>query len=93
MKKLLSICALIFSITIMAQQEKVGENRNGTYIITNNLDLLKPAWDKLAKQKVINYTIHSKTNENTEVYYLSANSEDNQMKISIVLELVNNVFL
>lgn len=82
---------LFMNLSIFAQ-EKVGENRNGTFVITASLNLLKPEWNKIANQTVTNYSIISETTDGLRVYYLEGRTANNDVKICVGLEYIDNIF-
>lgn len=90
MKKLICLLIAIIVTPNLFAQEKVGENRDGKFVITENLKNLKDEWDKLAGENIINYSIVA-DEKNVETYYLLGKTEKG-IKIAIVLELKGEVF-
>lgn len=75
----------------MSDQEKVGENRNGTFVITANLNLLKQRWNDIAGETVSNYAIVIHKDEGVDWYYLVAKMKDGGT-ITTSVDYVNNTF-
>lgn len=90
MKKFILLGFLILSISMLGQ-ERVGENRNGTFVITANLNLLKLRWNEIMGETVKNYSIISATSEGELFYYLVANT-DNGNRVATTLAYRNNIF-
>ncbi len=80
---------MLMTVSVVGQ-EKVGENQNGKFVITENLKYLKEDWDKLADGKQIDYSIIA-DNKDNKIYYLLGKTEGG-LKIAISLELKDNVF-
>ena len=98
MKKLVFglIATVMFGLVGNAQNlVKVGEIKDGVFIITEDINGIKVEWDKiLQEQKIVgefsNYVIESDVDVelNNEIYYyLLANSKDNILKAARLLKL------
>lgn len=97
MKRVFSILLLALTSMIFAQ-EKVGESRNGTFVITASLDVLKPAWQKwLGEQRISDpltrYEIEEQRAEDGSTYYLLvASTKSGIVKVATGLDRVGNDF-
>jgi hypothetical protein len=93
MKKFLLFAVLVFCIGVQGQtREKVGEDDHGAFVITATLDLVKPEWNKIAKQTVTTYEIISAVDDGVRMYYLRGMTSDMGVKIATSLDLVNGIF-
>jgi len=91
MKKLIALGFLILTVSAMGQQ-KVGENRSGTFVITANLNLLKPRWNEIVGETVSDYRIISSTNDGAQWYYLVGTSSSGT-KVATTLAYEGNNFV
>ncbi|NUY79643.1 hypothetical protein HUK80_01950 [Flavobacterium sp. MAH-1] len=97
MKKLFVVLAMLLSFGINAQ-EKVGEVRSGSYVITASLNLVKPVWAQLARDAGFNdpliFTIEKITNDDSTFYYcLYATNAAKTVSIATGIELSGSNFL
>lgn len=102
MKKIfLSLIAIVLiGFNTFAQDEKIGEDRNGEFVITANLDYVLKAWnDVLIQQKIDTkletLDIRSGRYENSggEYFMLVAYNSDNSTKVACMINRVNGNFL
>ncbi len=96
MKKFIVLGVLFLTLT-MVSQEKVGEVRNGDFVITASLDLLKPEWARLSKNagkdEVLNFSIIKKAYEDgTPYYFLYATNSKKSIGIATHIDLESGVF-
>lgn len=103
MKKTMNfmLALLLFSLVSFAQNslKKIGEDQNGQYKITDNLELVKSDWMKILKDQrnpavLVNFEIKASVNNKTneKFYMLLATSQDKSLKMAGTLILKNGVF-
>src|SRR5690606_13914084 len=98
MKNVILMLVLAFSITAVAQQ-KIGEEQNGNYVITENIDALKRSWAEILVEQGISSKLHNwkivqLLDAGQPYFILLATTSDNMASIATGLNFVGkNAYL